>query len=165
MMPLIAAISLAITVANILFNLRKDAHHVRLELSEIDHIQTVLGINNDSSVPFGILSVGYMQSSNRIEWIEYIGNHYTNKLINYPVKVEARSLFTVDLCPYRNKIPHNGYGVCIQLETGRIYILKHELPLYEYIKIRIAASISRFSRGKFFPGMPQRPRLPNKPFH
>lgn len=163
LLPLITSFGVAIAVISFLFNLRKDAHHVRLELSKVSDLQLVLGINNDSSVPFNILSVGYMKSSHHVEWLGTTANYHTDKFVECPIKVEARSLFPLDLCPYRNKMPHDKFGMCIQLETGRVYILRHELPLHSFLQIRIAALISRLSRGKFFPGMPPRPRLPAKP--
>lgn len=152
--------SIIIATFALFFALRKDAHHVRLELSAIDYLSLVLGVNNDSAVAFGILSIGYFQSPNHIEWIKIISDHNTNKFISYPIKIEPRSLFPIELCPYRNKIPSDKFGVCVQLETGRVYILNNTLPLHKIIKLQISAFILRFSRGRYAPGMPPRPRLP-----
>jgi hypothetical protein len=162
-MPLIASLSLAIALTALLFSTRKDAHHVRLELSRLSAYSLVLGMNNDSAVAFGILSVGYFQSAKKIVWIERVGNHVTNKFVQYPIRVEARSLLALELAPWRNNIHSEKFGICVQLETGRIYILKNTLTLRESIKLQIAASVSRLTRGKYAPGMPSRPRLPFNP--
>lgn len=159
-MPLIASLSLVIAIIALIFSTRKEAHHVRLELSRVGNYSLVLGVNNDSAVSFGILSIGYFQNTSEIKWITTIANHTANAFITYPVRVDARSLFLIDLCPMRNDITCEKFGVCVQLETGRIYTLRNNMSLTETAKLEASAFISQITRGKFSPGMPNRPRLP-----
>ena len=163
LMPFIASLSLVIAAIALIFSTRKEAHHVRLELSRINQYSLVLGVNNDSAVAFGILSIGCFKNSEKIEWIEKIGSHVTNKFIDYPIRVEARSLLTLELSPWRNNIHSDNFGVCVQLETERIYILRNTLPCRAALKLQASAFFSRVTRGKFAPGMPTRPRLPYNP--
>lgn len=162
-MPFIASLSLAIAIVALLFSTRKEAHHVRLELSKPNNYSLVLGVNNDSAVAFGILSVGHFQSAEKIEWIEKIGSYTTNKFIDYPIRVDARSLLALELSPWRNNTHNKKFGICVQLETGRIYILNNTLSFRESIKPQVSAFISRLTRGKFAPGISIRPRLPFNP--
>ena len=148
---------------SLLFTFRKDAHHVRLDLTHVAYDGVVLGVNNDSAVPFGILSVGYFDSNGRVTWIDRVGDYVSNKSIDYPIRVEPRSLRAISLVAPRD-VPRNdhAHGYCIQLETGRLYVLQNSAPIAVWLRLQLASLTSRLSRGAWAPGVASRPRLPTR---
>lgn len=155
--------SLFLATVALIFTFRKDAHHLRLDLTYIEFNGVVLGVNNDSSVPFGILSVGFFNSAGQIEWIRQVGDYITNKWVTYPVRVEARSLRSISLVAPRD-VPHQNepHGYCVQLETGRLYVLRNSAPTDVWLRLQFASFASRLSRGAWIPCVQNRPRLPTR---
>ena len=103
---------------SLLFTFRKDAHHVRLDLTHVAYDGVVLGVNNDSAVPFGILSVGYFDSNGRVTWIDRVGDYVSNKSIDYPIRVEPRSLRAISLVAPRD-VPRNDHAMAIAYSWKR----------------------------------------------
>lgn len=123
----------------------------------------MLGVNNDSAVPFGILSVGYFDSSGRVSWISRVGEYVSNKWIDYPIRVEPRSLRSILLVAPRDVPPKNqAHGYCVQLETGRLYVLQNSAPRLIWLRLQFASLASRLSRGAWVPGVAGLPRLPTR---
>lgn len=148
---------------SLLFTFRKDAHHVRLDLSYVAYDGVVLGVNNDSAVPFGILSVGYFDSRGRVTWISQVGEYVSNQWIDYPIRVEPRSLRSILLVAPRDvPLKDQAHGYCVQLETGRLYVLQNSAPKAIWLRLQLASLASRFSRGAWAPGVASRPRLPTR---
>ena len=157
-----------ISLIALFISYRKDGHHIRLEVTpqepatphEMDVI--VLGINNDSACSANILSVGHFNSLGHVTWIKRVGDCRTNKFVTYPFSVSGRSIFAVLLIRGRD-VPYKRvtHGYCVQLATGRIYVLRGNVPLLTALKMHCASWLSRVSRGRFtLPGL-SRPRLPH----
>jgi hypothetical protein len=160
---LLAIIGCITGTISLIFSFRKDAHHIRLEVTYREHGVVVLGINNDSAVPFGILSIGYFRPNREITWITKVGNYATNKYVGYPIAVASRSLFLISLITSRD-VPSRRelYGYCVQLETGRLYVIKNSAPFLPTTLLHITSLISRISRGSWVPGV-SAPRIPLRP--
>lgn len=143
--------------------LRKDAHHIRLELTPVKYGGVVLGVNNDSSCEVGIIAVGHFGVSGRVAWVEMAADHVTNKFVHYPMRVAPRSLRAVLLVAPRD-VPYfdTPHGYCIQLETGRLYVLRHGAPLFVSLRMHMTSLVSRLTRGAWCPGIGRRPRLPTQ---
>lgn len=148
---------------SLLFTFRKDAHHVRLELSHVDFDAVVLGVNNDSSVPFGILSVGTFDSSGQVRWTSSVGDYISNEWLDYPIRVEPRTLRSISMVAPRD-VPYKdqAHGYCVQLETGRLYVLQNTSTNGVWLRLQIASFASRLSRGAWVPSVADRPRLPTR---
>ena len=148
---------------SLLFTFRKDALHIRLDLSDVEYDGVVLGVNNESGVPFCILSVGCFDSSGQVTWISRVGEYVSNQYIDYPIRVEPRSLRSILLIAPRD-VPQKSqaHGYCVQLETGRIYVLRNTAPTAVCLRLQLASLASRLSRGAWAPGVASRPRLPTR---
>lgn len=152
-----------ISLIALFFSLRKDAHHIRLEITSLEHGALALGINNDSACDADVLSVGYFDSDGKVTWISQVGDYTTNKFINYPFSVRGRSMFPVLFVrgrdvPYKSS-PH---GYCIQLATGRIYVLRGNAPFGTASLMQLASFLSWVSRGAYTLPNIERVRLPNR---
>lgn len=159
---LLSIASFFIAAIALILNFRKDVHHVRLEVVDIEYGSKVLGINNDSSVPFGVLSIGCFDSSGGITWIERVSDYSANQYAKYPIKVEPRSQRSILLLS-RN-LPHENrlHGYCVQLETGRLYVLQNSAPTSVWLRWQFASLASRLSRGAWTPSIRNQPRLPSR---
>lgn len=148
---------------SLLFTFRKDAHQVRLDLSDVEYDGVVLGVSNDSAVPFGILSVGYFDSNGQVVWISRVGEYVSNQWIDYPIRFDPRSLRSILLVEPRDvPLKSQAHGYCIQLETGRVYVLRNTAPAAVWLRLLLASFASRLSRGAWAPGVDSRPRLPSR---
>lgn len=147
-------------LAVFVFAFRKDVHSVRLEVTHADHGAVILGINNDSAVAFGVLSIGFISLNGQVKWIDRIGNYVTNLNVRPPIRIGERSLFTALFVAERDvpssRIPH---GYCVQLETGRFYVLRNTLPFRRSLPLFVGSLISRLTRGRWAPKI-KGPRLP-----
>lgn len=160
---LLSLTALIISLVALHFTFRKDAHRIRLEITILEFNLIVLGINNDSACDADVLSVGYFDSSGQVTWIPKVGEYSTGKWVQYPISVRARSLYNVILIIGR-EIPDKemSFGYCVQLATGRIYILRGTAPLWVTLKMHCASLISRLSGGRYvIPGF-KRIRLPSR---
>ncbi|QFY77838.1 hypothetical protein DUD43_09155 [Alcaligenes faecalis] len=148
-----SGIALAITY-------RKEAHRIRLELSPAKYGGVVLGINNDSGIDTSVRSIGYFHHFPKITWLTgTVGDYVINKNVKFPLPVNARSTFEVYLNTDRT-IPNFGkaVGLCVQLDTGRFYVLPQKVARYDAIKMHVISWISRVTGGRYAPGV-QRPRI------
>jgi hypothetical protein len=154
-------------VAAFLFTFRKDAHHVRLELQYDGHqkyvSKAVLNINNDSACTFGVLSIGHFDEAGQITWLERVGKYATNRYVDYPIRIEPRSMCAILLVVGRDiPSPKTRTGVCLQLETGRVYVLRNRAPVLVWLRMYAGSIVSRLSRGGWSPGIASRPRVPSR---
>ena len=159
----LAVAAFLISLVALHFTFRKDAHRIRLEVTTLDSGNVVLGINNDSAFDADVLAVGYFDSVDEINWISRVGEYQTNKGVSYPISVEGRKLYAVVLVPGRD-IPSKSwsFGYCVQLATGRIYVLRGTAPWQVAIKMHFASLLSRLSGGRYVtPGL-NRVRLPTR---
>ncbi|MDP1613192.1 MAG: hypothetical protein Q8M11_19215 [Sulfuritalea sp.] len=154
-----------VSVIALFFSLRKDAHHIRLEVTPLEFDGLALGINNDSACDSDVLSVGYFDSDGKVTWIAQVGDYATNKYVNYPISVRGRSIFPVLLVRGRD-VPYetSPHGYCIQLATGRIYALRGNAPLGTALLMQWASLLSCISRGAYTLPSIERVRLPNKKY-
>lgn len=145
------------------FTFRKDAHRIRLEITQLEFDVVALGINNDSACDADVLSVGYFDTMGKVTWIPQVGEYRTNKWVNYPISVKARSMFAVSLVAGRD-VPSKGkaFGYCVQLATGRIYVLQGTAPLKVALKMHFASLLSRLSGGRYVTLSVNRVRLPSR---
>lgn len=155
-------ISLAFSSAALFFTFRKDAHRIFLEVTPLwEQWFDVIGVSNDSSFPVGILSVGYIDSKGRVTWLS-VGCFAENKHAKYPIRVEARSLYTLQVNVVKHFNNHSApHGYCVQLESGRLYVIRHTVPIGSVTKLQLASLISRLSAGKIVPWLTS-PRLPSQ---
>ena len=151
-----------ISLLALFFTFRKDAHRIRLEVTPEEYWRVVLGINNDSACDAEVLSVGYFNALGDITWIPQVGEYRLNKRVNYPIQVKARSLLAIIFISGKD-IPSEGksFGYCVQLATGRIYVLRGSAPLATALKFHLASLISRLSGGRYALGI-SRVRLPSR---
>jgi len=148
-----SGIALAITY-------RKEAHRIRLELSPEKYGGVVLGINNDSGIDTSARSIGYFRHFGEITWLTgTVGDYVTNKSVEFPFPVKARSTFEVYLNTF-HRIPNfsKAVGLCVQLDTGRFYVLPQSVARIDAIKMHVVSWISRVTGGRYAPGV-QRPRI------
>lgn len=141
-------------------SLRKDVHKIRIEVSGGRYSSVILGVNNDSVIDVGVLCVGYYDDLAKVTWIEDLARYVDGKWIPAPAKVQGRSQFQF-LIPARYAPPEGRrLGVCVQLETGRIYTCRHTASLKVAFVRYCGSLISRLTRGAWAPGFDNRPRLP-----
>lgn len=162
----IAVGAFLVSLIALFFSLRKDAHHIRLEVTPLKYDAIALGINNDSACDADILSVGYFDSDGHVTWIARVGDYTTNKFVTYPISVRGRSMFPVSLVrgrdvPYEESASH---GYCVQLATGRIYVLRGNVPVATALKMYFASLLSCISRGHYTLSGLTRVRLPHRDY-
>lgn len=164
---MIAIAALFVSVVAIIFSgialaitYRKEAHRIRLELSPAKHGGVVLGINNDSGIDTSVRSIGHFRRFGEVTWLtDTVGNYAINKAVEFPFSVKARSTFEVYLNTFQT-VPNfsKAVGLCIQLDTGRFYILPQSVALSDSIKMHFASWVSRVTGGRYAPGV-KRPRV------
>lgn len=148
-----SGIALAITY-------RKEAHRIRLELSPAKYGGVVLGINNDSGIDTSVRSIGYFRHFGEVTWLtDTVGDYVINKMVEFPFPVKARSTFEVYLNTFQ-KVPNfsKAVGLCVQLDTGRFYVLPQRVARSDAMKMHIASWVSRVTGGRYVPGV-ERPRI------
>lgn len=157
---LVSVVALAFSGIALAITYRKEAHRIRLELSPAKYGGIVLGINNDSGIDASVRSIGYFHRFGQVTWItEGVGDHVINKRVDFPVPVKARSTFEAYLNTFHT-IPKfsEAVGLCVQLDTGRLYVLTQQVPRYDAIKMHVASWISRVTGGCYAPRI-KRPRI------
>ena len=159
---ILSGAAIIISLVALFFTFRKDTHRIRLETTLRAYGTIVLGINNDSACDAEVLSVGYFDALGKVTWIPRVGEYRTNKWVNYPIMVKARSLCVISLLLGR-EIPSEGtaFGYCVQLATGRLYILRGSAPAGATLNLHLASLISRLSGGRYAMGI-RRVRLPSR---
>lgn len=159
----LAVAAFLISLVALHFTFRKDAHRIRLEVTPLEFDVIALGVNNDSACDADVLSVGYFDPTGKVTWIPQVGEYRTNKWVNYPIPIKARSMYAVSLVAGRD-VPSKGrsFGYCVQLATGRIYVLQGTAPWGVTLKMHVASLLSRLSGGRYVtPGI-GRVRLPTR---
>lgn len=164
---MIAGAAFAVSIVALVFSgtalsitYRKEAHRIRLEFSPIDWGNVVLGINNDSGIDTSVRSIGYFRYFGEVAWATGgIGNNSTNKPVALPLLVKARSTYEVFLNPSRSNVDvDDEVGLCVQLDTGRLYVITQGMAGRDAIKMHCVSWISRLSGGRWAPGI-DRPRI------
>lgn len=163
---MIAIAALLVSIVALLFSgvaltitYRKEAHRIRLELTPAKYSGVVLGINNDSGIDTSVRSIGYFRDFGKITWLtDTVGDNVTNQVVDVPFVVKARSTFEAYLNTSQ-KIPNfnETVGLCIQLDTGRIYVLPRRVAQHDSIRMHLVSWISRLTGGRYAPGV-ERPR-------
>lgn len=130
-------------------------------MTPVEHDCIVLGLNNDSACDADILSVGHFNRAGNVTWIRQVGNYQTNRVVPYPISVRARSMYPVMLIGGRD-IPsgNRAFGYCVQLATGRIYVLRGTAPWGAAVKMHAASILSRLSGGRWVLSGINRVRVP-----
>lgn len=155
-------IALGFSTIALFFTFRKDAHRVSLEVTPLwEQWIDVLGVSNDSSFSVGVLSVGHFNLQGHVTWLP-VGSFVENRSVKYPIRIETRSLCSLQVLVVNHignhKAPH---GYCVQLESGRVYVIQHTAPVLPTLKLRLASLASRLSAGRFVPWLVL-PRLPGQ---
>jgi hypothetical protein len=155
-------VSLAFSSTALFFTFRKDAHRISLEVTPLwEQWIDVLGVSNDSSFPVGILSVAHFDETGRVKWLS-VGDYVKNQWAQYPIRIEPRSLASLQVLVVKHIGDHQRpHGYCVQLESGRVFIVKHTAPFWPTWKLHFASVLSRLSAGRIAPWL-SRPRLPNQ---
>ncbi|WP_141230166.1 hypothetical protein [Pseudomonas sp. Irchel 3A5] len=145
----ISILALAISFSALYFTFKKDAHRIRLSLNKGPYgTSDFISINNDSSFPVFISSVGHLPLNGAIEWISKICDGKINKSFEFPVRVDPRSTYQgVFLGGY----PHKSemYSYCVQLDCGRTFVVSNTIPRKAYIKLKLLSLLSWLSSGRF----------------
>jgi hypothetical protein len=139
--------ALAISAIALFFTFRKDAHRISITKTEAKYDAVILRVSNDSSFSVGIWGVGSFTENGVIKWIENVGDYKTNKFASYPIRVEAHSAFSIVVIAGReipSSVPH---GYCVQLESGRTFVLPSTVPIPATIKMHLRSLLSRISAG------------------
>lgn len=155
----VSIIALIFSAIALTITYRKEAHRIRLELSRVKYGGRVLGINNDSGIDTEVRSIGYFRRFGEVTWLDGpVGNNTTNKFVDFPFVVKARSNFEVHLNGSRD-IPDfdNAVGLCVQLATGRLYIFPQSVRPKDSLLMHLASWVSRISGGRYALGV-RRPR-------
>jgi len=137
---------------------RKEAHRIRLELSEARHF-VILTISNDSGIDTEVSSIGYFRRFREVRWLtKPVGDNATNMFVAFPIVVKARSKFDVQINTLRD-IPDfdKEVGLCIQLATGRLYVSTQSVGWKESLLMHMSSWVSRVSGGRYALGV-NRPR-------
>lgn len=159
----LAIFGAATGLTSLIVAFRKDVHHVRLEVQRLDYGALALNVNNDSACAFGVLAVGVFDSQGKVKWIGRVGSYVTNGWLDYPIRVEPRSLCSLLMVSPRDvPPPSKPQGFIVQLETGRVYVLRHTAPFGAALRMHFSSLVSRMSRGAWLPWIPKRPRLPTQ---
>lgn len=139
---------------------RKEAHSIRLELTPIQHGDVVLGINNDGGIDASVRSVGYFRRTSQITWVtDSVGDYVANRSVKFPFVVKGRSTFETYLNSHAvSPNFHKNGGFCVQLDTGRLYVLTQRVHLRDSIHMHLASWASRLTRGDYALGI-KRPRI------
>lgn len=160
----LAVSAFLISLIALLFTFRKDAHRIHLEVSSREFDVVALKVNNDSACDADVLSVGYFDSASKVIWIPMVVEYQANTMVNYPIPVKARSMYAVALVAGRHVPPKKSkFGYCVQLATGRIYVLRGSAPWLPALKMHFASLLSRLSGGRYvIPGISRGDRLPTR---
>ena len=156
----VSLIALFVSAITLSITYRKEAHRIRLELSPAKYGGVVLGINNDSGIVASVRSIGHFRRFGKVTWFGgQVGNYRSNKFVDFPFAVEARSTFEVHINTIRDLRNFNAtVGFCVQLDTGRVYVLPQEVPRKDALRMHLSSWVSRLSRGRIAPGI-DRPRI------
>lgn len=159
----LAVAAFLISLVALHFTFRKDAHRIHLEITPLEFDAVALGINNDSACNADVLSVGYFDPAGTITWIPRVGDYRTNKWVDYPISVKGRSMYAVSMVAGRD-VPSKSkqFGYCVQLATGRIYVLRGTAPWSIAVKMHLASLLSRLSGGRYVTPGVYRVRLPSR---
>lgn len=142
-----STLALTISFAALYFTFKKDAHRIRLKLDKGPYgTSDFLSINNDSSFPVNISSVGHLPLDGKIEWMSKICDGKVNQSFNFPVIVDPRSTYQgvlVGNYPIKSK----QYAYCVQLECGRTFVISNTLPYKTRAKLKLLSLLSWLSSG------------------
>lgn len=157
---LISTAALLVSLTALFFTFRKDAHRVRLEINLGGPGVVIIGVNNDSACSASVLSVGYFGSEAKVHWLSHVGNYKSNSSVSYPICVDARSLLNIQIIGGQ-ELPasYQQFGYCVQLATGRVFVVRGGAPGLISLQMHFASLISRITAGRWVPGYVTRPRL------
>jgi len=144
----ISIFALGISLTALYFTFKKDAHRIRLNLNKGPYgTSDFISINNDSSFPVFISSVGHLPLDEEIEWMQKICDSKVNKSFEFPIKVDARSTYQgVILGGYPSKSKR--YAYCVQLDCGRTFVISDTMPRQAYLKLKVLSLLSWLSSGR-----------------
>ncbi|MNJ23733.1 hypothetical protein D3C77_181260 [compost metagenome] len=144
----ISIFALGASLAALYFTFKKDAHRIRLSLNKGPYgTSDFISINNDSSFPVFISSVGHIPLDGEIEWMQKICDGKVNKSFEFPVKIDARSTYQgVLLGSYPSK--SKSYAYCVQLDCGRTFVISVTMPRKAYMRLKLLSILSWLSSGR-----------------
>ncbi|HHM5822263.1 TPA: hypothetical protein ACRL4E_001923 [Pseudomonas aeruginosa] len=141
-------IALAVSLCALYFTFKKDAHRIRLRLKKGSYgTSDFISVNNDSSFPVHISSVGHLPLGGKVEWLEKIGDGKSNARVDFPVMVEPRTTYQGILVgdyPFKS----DRYAYCVQLDCGRTFVISDTFPRKEYFYLKMRSLLSWVSSGK-----------------
>ena len=155
----ISSLAFIISLTALLITYRKDGHNIRLEFNYLKQNCVVLGIINDSGFDTSIRSIGFFNNNFTIRWLNdsaTIGNNKTNSPVELPIVVIGRSTFETYLNLNNEKLSSickdiKNTGICVQSDTGRIYVFTEQVNLITKMKMKLSSFISRLSGGRWAP--------------
>ena len=140
---------------------RKDVHSLRLEETPHQYWTLILGINNDAACDTEVLSIGYFYSEGDVVWIDRACDYSTNKLVEFPMVINARSMRPLLFVAGRD-VPKESekFGYCVQLSTGRVYVLCKNVSFKTKCIMHFGSALSRITRGGVILSRFCPPRIP-----
>ena len=149
----------AVSLLALTFTFLKDSHRIRLEVLTAVNGNVILNINNDASFETTVISIGYVTACGTKHWFsDGVLCHHTNQGQDFPLRISARSMFDASLHVARHELLRaSKLGLCVQLATGRVYIVLNRLPVRVALACHAGSLVSRLSAGRFAPGF-DRPR-------
>ena len=144
----VSTASLVVSFIALYFTFKKDAHRIRLTLNYGKYgTSDYISINNDSSFPVRVSSVGYIDESESITWLEKICEAKENVSHLFPVEVGARSTYQ-GIILGRHVSSTAKYGYCVQLDCGRTFTIQGRLSKKIATKLKTKSFISWLSSGR-----------------
>ncbi len=142
---IISSLSMLMSGVAIFITFRKDAHRMKLHLINGNYNDKIT-IHNDSQAKVQLQAVGVIDSSSEIVWRKGCYNSITNTEVTFPTIIEGRTAFTASL---RQPDKMDEYAYCIQLSSGRTYVVNSSLNQSVYTRLVFRSIISQLSAGKY----------------
>ena len=157
---IISLVALVISAIALTITYRKDAHFVRLELLPGAYGMSILGIVNDSAFDTSVRSIGFFRRRGGVTWLgASFGDNATDQFVDCPFQVKGRSTFEAHINTHRDISNFNGkVGFCVQLDTGRLFVLTRAVGWSLRMRMHLASLVSRLTGGRHSAGVP-RPRV------
>lgn len=145
---IISSVALIFSGIALYFTFKKDAHRLSLFLKKSPRLYLdCLSINNDSSFPVRLSSIGHINAYGKIIWLDNFCDLTKNKGLGFPIQIDARSTFEGAVI-YRQIPEDSEYGYCVQLDCGRTFIAEGNLNKKLSKSLKIKSFLSRITSGK-----------------
>jgi hypothetical protein len=145
----LASIAIFISLFSAIITYRKEAHRLKILVSDEKYSAVRVTVSNDSSYAVEVTGIGTYLDDKPIEWVKDPGGFVNNDYVKYPVKIDGRSHFEFSFTAGRN-VPDSNvlYGYGVQLSSGRTFVTTERLPIRLKAKMITRSIVSRISAGR-----------------